>query len=258
MGSFLGVLLIGFLGETYGYNIGFITSGTLMLISIIPILLSKEKRLDEVENIEFPISTRILNILIAFIVVGVFWGAFELSISRSTNVQLQLSEVSTLSIPNHLWSSINAIFILPISIIAIVLWTYYYSHPIFKLMLGFIFGIISFCILFLIPEVPGDQHTTTYLISLLFLAISEIHIAPVIHSVLTKYANPKYLAILISLTFLPSRLISLLFGLFNDGLNDNPMLELKIALTVMTIVGVGLIGYVILNKKTNFNNGYKA
>lgn len=257
LGSFLGILLIGYLGETYGYNIGFITSGILMLISIIPIILSKENRLDEIEKIEFPIAKRILNILIAFIVVGLFWGFYELSSIRTFDLQLQLSEISTLDIPNHLWQSLNSIFILPISIIAIILWTYFYSNQFFKLMLGFIFGVISFGILFLIPEVPTEQHTITYLISLFFLAISEIHIAPIIHSILTKYSNPKYLAILISLAFLPTRLISLIFGLFNDKLYDNPMLGLKIGIIGMVFVGIGLIGYIIINKKTTYNNGYK-
>jgi len=248
LGSFLGILLIGYLGEKYGYNIGFIISGILMLISIIPILLSKEKRLDEIEKNEFAISTRILNILIAFIVVGLFWGFYELSSIRTFDLQLQLSEISTLNIPNHLWQSINSIFILSISLIAIILWTYFYSSQFFKLMIGFIFGVISFGILFLIPEVPTEQHTITYLISLLFLAISEIHISPIIHSILTKYSNPKYLAILISLTFLPTRLISLVFGLFNDKLYDNPILGLKIGVVGMTVIGIGLIGYVIWNK----------
>ena len=248
LGSFLGILLIGYIGETYGYNIGFVLSGTLMLISIIPITFTKEKRLDEIEKNEFPISKRILNILIAFIVVGLFWGFYELSSIRTFDLQLQLSEISTLGIPNHLWQSINSIFILPISIIAIILWTYFYSSQFFKLMLGFIFGVLSFGILFLIPEVPTEQHTITYLISLLFLGISEIHIAPIIHSILTKYSNPKYLAILISLAFLPTRLISLIFGLFNDKLYDNPMLGLKIGIVGMTIIGIGLIGYVVWNK----------
>ncbi|AXT54677.1 MFS transporter [Aquimarina sp. AD1] len=244
LGSFLGILLIGYLGETYGYNIGFIISGILMLVSIIPILLSKEKRLDEIEKNEFPI----FNILIAFIVVGLFWGFYELSSIRSFDLQLQLSEISTLGIPNHLWQSINSIFILPISIISIILWTYFYSSQFFKLMFGFIFGVISFGILFFIPEVPTEQHTVTYLISLLFLSISEIHIAPIIDSILTKYSNPKYLAILISLVFLPTRLISLVFGLFNDKLYENPMLGLKIGIVGMTIIGIGLIGYVVWNK----------
>lgn len=254
LGSFLGILLIGYLGETYSYNIGFITSGILMLISIIPILFSKDQRLDEIEKIQYPISKRVLNILIAFIVVGLFWGLYELSSIRNFDLQLQLSEISALGIPYHLWQSINSIFILPISIIAIILWTYFYSSQFFKLMLGFIFGVISFGILFLIPEVPTEQHTITYLISLLFLAISEIHIAPIIHSILTKYSNPKYLAILISLTFLPTRLISLIFGFFNDKLYDNPLLGLKIGIIGMTVVGIGLIGYIIINKKTTYNN----
>lgn len=248
LGSFLGILLIGYLGEKYGYNIGFVLSGILMLISIIPIVLTKEKRLDEIEKNEFPISKRILNILIAFIVVGLFWGFYELSSIRTFDLQLQLSEISTLGIPNHLWQSINSIFILPISIIAIILWTYFYSSQFFKLMLGFVFGVISFGILFLIPEIPTEQHTITYLISLFFLAISEIHIAPIIHSILTKYSNPKYLAILISLAFLPTKLIYLVFGLFNDKLYDNPMLGLKIGILGMTIIGIGLIGYVVWNK----------
>jgi len=254
LGSFLGIFLIGYLGEKYGYNIGFVISGILMLISIIPIFLTKEKRLDEIEKNELLISKRILNILIAFIVVGLFWGFYEISSIRTFDLQLQLSEISTLDIPNHLWQSINSIFILPISIIAIILWTYFYSSQFFKLMLGFIFGVISFGILFLIPEVPTEQHTITYLISLIFLGISEIHIAPIIHSILTKYSNPKYLAILISLAFVPTRLISLIFGLFNDRLYDNPMLGLKIGIVGMIVVGIGLIGYVWWNKKTPNNN----
>ncbi|MAU14516.1 MAG: hypothetical protein CMH46_03140 [Muricauda sp.] len=248
LGSFLGISLIGYIGETYGYVIGFVISGILMLISIIPIFLSKEKRLDEIEKKEFSIGARILNVLIAFVVVGIFWGFYEISSIRTFDLQLQLSEISTLGIPNHLWQSINSIFILPISIIAIILWTYFYNSQFFKLMLGFIFGVISFGILFFIPEVPTEQHTITYLISLLFLAISEIHIAPIIHSILTKYSNPKYLAILISLAFLPTRLVSLIFGLFNDILYANPMLGLKIGIVGMTIMGIGLVGYVVWNK----------
>lgn len=254
LGSLLGVLLIGYLGEIYGYYIGFITSGILMLISIIPILLLKEKKLEEIEKIEFPKSKRIINILIAFIVVGLFWGFYELSSIRTFDIQLQLSEISTLDIPNHLWQSLNSFFILPISIITIILWTYFYSNQFFKLMLGFIFGVISFGILFLIPEVPREQHIITYLISLLFLTISEIHIAPIIHSILTKYSNPKYLTILISLSFLPTRLISIVFSVFNDKFYDNPMLGLKIGIVGMTIIGIGLIGYLIIDKKTTYNN----
>lgn len=257
LGSFLGILLIGYVGETYSYNIGFVLSGSLMLLSIVPIILSKEKTLKEIEKSEFPIGKKVLNILIAFLVVGLFWGAYEISSIRIFDLQFQFSEISTLGIPKHLWQSVNAIFILPISIIAIILWTYFSSSQFFKLVLGFIFGVVSFGILFLIPEVPTDKHTVIYLVSLLFLGISEIHIAPIIQSILTEYSNPKYLAILISLAFIPIGLFSVIFGLFNDKFYDNPLLGLKFGIIVMTVVGIGLIGYVWWNKKTTYNNGIR-
>ena len=46
----------------------------------------------------------------------------------------------------------------------------------------------------------------------------------------------------------------MIFGLFNDKLYDNPMLGLKIGIVGMTIIGIGLIGYIIINKKTTYNN----
>lgn len=254
LGSFLGILLIGYLGETFGYNIGFIISGILMLLSIVPILILKENAEIENQKNKLSIGKRFLNILIAFIVVGLFWGIYEISNIRIFDLQLKFSEISSLSISKSVWQSIGSIFTLPISLIAIFLWTYFYSSQFFKLMLGFIFGVISFGILLLIPEVPNEQHTIFYLLSLLLLAISEIHIAPIIHSILTKYSNPKYLAILISLAFLPTRLISFIFGLFNDMFYDNPTLGLKFGIIVMTVVGIGLIGYVWWNKKTTYNN----
>jgi POT family proton-dependent oligopeptide transporter len=219
-----------------------------MLLSIVPIVISKEINSEEFEKSQSSISKRILNILIAFIVVGLFWGIYEISNIRIFDLQMQFSEISAWNISKILWQTIGSIFTLPITLVAIVLWTFFYSSQFFKLMVGFIFGAISLGILFLIPEIPTENHTITYLISLVFLGISEIHIAPIVHSILTKYSNPKYLAILISLAFLPTRLISLIFGLFNDKLYDNPMLGLKIGIVGMTVIGIGLIGYVVWNK----------
>ncbi|WP_084426561.1 MFS transporter [Aequorivita capsosiphonis] len=251
IGSFLGILLIGYLGETFGYSIGFIMSGILMLLSIVPIVILKEKTQNNIEINKVSIGKRILNISIALLVVAIFWGTYEISQIRILNLQLEFREISALDISKSMWQSIGSIFTLTISLAAIVLWTYFYSSQFFKLILGCIFGVISLGILFLIPEIPTEHHAITYLVSLFFLGISEIHIAPIIHSILTKYSNPKYLAILISLAFLPTSLIYLLFGLFNDRIFDNPILGLKIGIILMIIVGIGLIGYVWWNKKVS-------
>ena len=254
LGSFLGILLIAYIGKTFGYDIGFITSGILILVSLIPILFTTEKAPNEIEKSEVPASKRALTILIALIVVGLFWGMYEIATLRVFDIQVQLSEISALEMSKGIWQSIASIFTLPIALIAIILWTYFYTNPFFKLMLGFIFGVLSFGLLFLIPEIPTEKHAITYLLSLFFLAISEIHIAPIVHSILTKYSNPKYLAILISLAFLPTRVISLIFGLFNDSISNNPILGLKIGIIGMSIVGMGLIGYLWWRKKTSFAN----
>jgi len=247
LGTFLGVLSIGYLGERYGYNIGFIISGLLMLFSIVPLLFFKEIKLNEVNK--FSTSNNVFKILIGFFTIGIFWGIYGISNIRIFDLQLQFSEISTLEIPKYLWQSINEIFIIPISIVLIIFWTYFYSSQSYKLMLGFIFGILSLSILFLIPEIPSDQHTLIYLGSLFLLGISEIFIAPIIHSILTKYSNPKYLAILISIAFIPTRIFSMIFGFFKDRLYDHPILGLKLSIVVMIVFGIGLIGYVWWNRK---------
>jgi len=199
---------------------------------------------------KLPINRRIINISIAFVFVGLFWAIYEISHIRIYDLQLRLSEISELDIPKSMWSSLNSVFVLPISLLAIILWSYFYSTQFFKLMVGFIFGAISFGILFLIPESPGEHHIILYLISLLFLGVSEIHIAPIVYSVLTQYANPKYLAILISLAFILTRLFSVIVGLFNEMLYENPIVAILVSMLSMAILSVGMIIYNRIDKKT--------
>ena len=249
LGSFFGVLLIAQLSDKYGFNIGFILAGLLMLISLIPILLSKEKHFEKTENKKGGLNKRILIIVMVFILVGLFWGFNDLSYPRISELQLQFKELSSSVFPEYFWQVSNTIFFLPISIIAIILWNKFYSNQFFKIMLGFIFGAVAMGILLLIPEVPNEQNLIILILSLLFFSIAEVHLSPVMYSILTKYSNPKYLTILISFTFLPTALISFAFGMFNDKIYDNPILGLKIEIIGMAIIGIGLSGFIWWNKK---------
>ncbi len=243
LGAFFGTVTIGYIGTKIGWNAGFIIAGIIMLLSIIPILFTKEKEI-ETESENNPITNqRIINVSIVFVLVGIFWAIYEISYIRIFDLEIKLSEISTLDLPRSLWTSLNSMFTLPLSIIAIVLWSHFYSSQFFKLIVGFVFGAISFGILFLIPEIPNEKHTIIYIISLLFLGISEIHISPVINSVLTQYTNPKYLAILISLAFIPTRLFALIVAQFNAYLYEYPIVAMLIGMTAMTILSIGLIIY---------------
>ncbi len=244
LGSFLGVAALGYLSEKFGYSTGFAISGILMLCSIVPMLISKE-RTPRVQERKITMAARFLNIFIAVVAIGLFWGFYEVSGIRAYNLHLQFTEISPLGITSDVLQSLNFYLILFAGIIACVWWTYFYSNQFFKLMLGFVFGAVSIGILFVIPEVPTEQHIIAYLVSMLLIAIAEIFIAPIVHSVLTKYSNPKYLATFISLAFLPVKLISLVLGLFHERFNENTTLALNIGFFGMTVTGLGLIGYVI-------------
>ena len=248
LGSFLGILLIGYLGNTYGFKVGFIVSGILMLISILPILITEENKLSNFKPNRLSKSKNLSNIFIATIALGLFWGLYEISSIQFFDIQLKLNEVQTLNIPDYLWQSINSIIIVPISIIAFILWTYFGFSQFLKLTLGFIFGAIAFWFMFLIPETPTKSHFFNYLTSLLFLGIAEILVTPIVYAILTKYSNPKYLAILFSLVFLSVKLISIVFSYFNDKFYDKPIIGLETGIIGMFSIGIGLIAFVLFKK----------
>jgi len=251
LGAFFGVISIGYLGERYGWNIGFIIVGVLMLLSIIPIIFSKDKKNEQATENKIKVNQRIINIIIAFVIVSLFWSIYEIGNIRIFDLQLKLSEISRLDVPKNMWYSFYSVLLFPISILAIIAWTFFYNNQFCKLTIGFIFGAISFGILFLIPEMLTEKYAIVYLLSLLFLSISEIHIAPIIYSILTKNSNPKYLAILISLAFIPTRLFSMLFSLFNEKFYDNSILPLKFGLIAMIMISIGLIIFVKWKKKNH-------
>ena len=92
---------------------------------------------------------------------------------------------------------------------------------------------------------------------MLLLAISEIHVAPIINSILTKYSNPKYLAILIGLSFIPTRALMALSTIFNEQLYNNPSLGVKIGVVAMILISLGIIGYLIIDKIITPKNSTK-
>jgi POT family proton-dependent oligopeptide transporter len=249
LGAFLGIMIITYCGEEYGWNTGFIIAGGLMLASVIPIVSSSEKVVNQASNSNFSISKSTLNIVCSVLLVALFWVIYEMSSIRMSAIQLELSDVSKSIVPVGVWTSFQSMIVLPILIVLIPVWTYLYSSYQFKLLLGFVFGAVGYGILIYLPEIPGEQHVITYLMSLLFLGLSEAYIAPVISSVVTKYSNPKYLAIIFGLVFIPSRILSMLLGFFNEDLYRNPSQVLVIGMTVTILTSIGLAAYIATAKK---------
>lgn len=238
IGAFFGVIIIGFFTEKYGWNFGFILSGIIIIISIVPIFFTTEKKITSNNDYKILNKNKIVKKMsFYFIFIGLFWAFFELSGIKTHSIQIHLSEISSLGIPKSIWTSSSILIIIPISIFFSIFWSYYFFSSVYKLMLGFLFGIVAFGILLFIPEIPEEKHTLFYLLSILFFGISETQISPIIESTLTRYSNPKYLAIIISLAFIPARFFILIIGFLGLEIYNNSSTIIGfIAIIILSLV----------------------
>lgn len=274
IGAFWGIVLIGMSSERYGYNIAFAITGVLMLLSVVPFInsnnegtsvagksnnwrnknildegLQTDEFVSDAPTTKLTSRNRVLTVSIVLVLVGLFWSIYQCAGAQFSYLEFKFVEMTSWNIPRIMWSSSSAFFIIPISLIAAVVWSRFYSSHYFKLMLGFVFGTISFSVLFLIPEIPTETHASLYLLAILSWGIAEVYIAPISHSVLTKYANPKYLAILMSLVVIPNHILSSVFTFALTGDENEAAFGLQVGLIAMAFICVGLIGFVLLNKK---------
>ncbi len=250
IGSFLGVLLIIYLVEDFNFNIGFLTAGIFGLLSIFPILISKENYPIEILKEKKYSNQLILKISILLLVVGLFWGTYELANIHSIGLLQNLGEISSIGMKQEFLPYINSsIFIIPICIIAIIVWTFLYSSSSFKLIIGFFLAAISYFFLVWIPELSSQNQIILYALTMLLLSISEIHIQPIISSILTKHTNPKYLAITFCISLLVTKFVSGVFLKLSQDCINNTTVELIFSIIIITVISIGFIIYSIKNKK---------
>lgn len=247
LGAFLGALIIGTSGETLGWYEGFIIAGIVQLIAIVPIYMIKGQEPIESKEEEKSNKQKIKPIALAIGMVGVFWLTYEFANAQIFQTQHQLSQLSILNIPNSLWYSANTFFFIPLSLLAFFFWTKYYSSQFFKLMIGFLIATLSFGVLILIPESPEAPFALLFLIAILLLNLSEIYITPVVQSTLTKFTNTKYLAIWMSLAFIPNRILIYPLSYVYGNAYEDPSKALVVALGITATAGIIL--FVLYKKK---------
>ena len=248
IGAFLGVVVLGRVGEYYGWNFAFILAGALMILSIVPIMFAKEADVELEAPVKRGTSDRTVKILLAALSVGLFWAIYDFSGEQVWELQAQFADLHADEIPGYLWQSLNAAFTIPLTLLAAIVWSSFYSSQFSKLTTGFLFGAASFALLMSIPVSPDETHTPFFLGAMLLFSIAETYIGPVVYSAITQYANPKYLAIIMSVAFLPSRFFTFALGVL--GLNGgegltNSFLWCGIA---MGALGLGLLIYTSMSK----------
>ncbi|MFT6334054.1 MAG: POT family proton-dependent oligopeptide transporter [Halioglobus sp.] len=247
LGAALGIYIIGIVGEKHGWSLGFILSGLLMLIALILSYFHYESNYIETKPDKISYDNAIINILVTFVVLGLFWAINDIVYHKNIAINISYSESSS-NLGMVFWSSINFYIMVPLSIILASIWAYFYSNSYIKLSIGFLFGALSYGLLLFIPERPLEQHLIIYLASILSFVISEAFIVPVVYSIITRYANPKYLATIASLVFLTNKAFFYFNGFFNDYLDSTSFYAILYSMVGMIVIGLVLLVFMKKNE----------
>ncbi|WP_108868104.1 peptide MFS transporter [Aquimarina aquimarini] len=243
LGAFLSSLIVGYVGEVHGWHYGFGLAGIGMALGLLQYLIGQkylanvgnflgtsEKKEDK-EAMNKPLTKiekdRIVVLLISFLLVIVFWGAFEqagglmnIYAKDKTNRMLLGWEV-----PASWFQSLNAMFIIFLGTLVAGYWANRklkgkISSSLFKMIIGLIImGTGFFFMTAASMEFNTEGSSAMYwlVLAYLFHTIGELCISPVALSFITKLAPVKYGALMMGVYFAMTGLGNKVAGLLGES-----------------------------------------
>lgn len=246
IGAFLSSLIVGYVGEVYGWHYGFGLAGIGMALGLIQYLagqrhlkyvgnyLGKSKDDEEKEAMKRPLTKiekdRIIVLFISFLLVIVFWGAFEqagglmnIYAKENTNRMLLGWEV-----PASWFQSLNAMFIIFLGTTVAAYWARRklkgkISTSLFKMIIGLIIMGTGF---FFMSAASAQFNSTGasamywLVLAYLFHTVGELCISPVALSYITKLAPIKYASIMMGVYFAMTGFGNKLAGLLGESASN--------------------------------------
>lgn len=254
IGSFLAAISVGLVAYYYGWHYGFGLAGIGMGIGLIIYLLG-QKHLDGVgefskgakateaerEAAQRPLNKvekdRLLVLLIACLIIIVFWGAFEqaggmMNLYTDIKVDRYLGLTWLEEIPAATFQSLNAMYIIIFGTLIGGFWTWWQkkgreSSAIFKMAIGtIIMGAGFIFMMFASKEAASAPFgkAAIFWILLTYLAhtIGELCTSPVALSFITKMAPLKYASIMMGIYFAASGFGNFLAGKIGQASQLSP------------------------------------
>ena len=227
VGAFLSSLIVGYVGEVHGWHYGFGLAGIGMAMGLIQYLVGQKylknvgnflgvsENAAEKEAMKKPLTKiekdRIIVLMISFLLVIIFWGAFEqagglmnIYAKEKTNRMLMGWEV-----PASWFQSLNAMFIIFLGTTVAGYWAKKklqgkLSTSLFKMIIGLIImGTGFFFMSAAASQFEADGSSAMYWLVLAYLlhTIGELCISPVALSYITKLAPLKYGSLMMGIYF---------------------------------------------------------
>jgi POT family proton-dependent oligopeptide transporter len=242
IGAFGAPLLVGYIGEVYGWNYGFGLAGIGMILGLI-VYLWGHKYLTEVGNYNPPKKIegtasnapltkiekdRVVVLLISFLIVIVFWAAYEQAgglMNIFTRDKID-RVVFGWEIPTGMFQSVPALFVIVFGIPVALFWTKLRSKgketsSLLKMAIGTMIMGTGFLMLSAAAietdAVDGRKAMLIWLaLAYLLHVIGELSLSPVALSFISTLAPAKYASIMMGLYFAATGLGSKLAGLLGE------------------------------------------
>ncbi|MFC0602996.1 peptide MFS transporter [Winogradskyella pulchriflava] len=243
IGAFLSSLIVGYVGEVHGWHYGFGLAGIGMALGLIQYLVG-QKYLKTVGNftgdseneeekaaMKRPLTKvekdRVVVLFISFLLVIVFWGAFEqagglmnIYAMDNTNRMLMGWEV-----PASWFQSLNAMFIIFLGTTVAAYWAKRklkgkVATSLFKMIVGLIIMGTGFFFMSAASsqfESSGSSAMYWLVLAYLFHTIGELCISPVALSYITKLAPLKYASLMMGVYFAMTGFGNKLAGLLGEA-----------------------------------------
>ncbi len=243
-GSFLGVLIIGYIGGL-DFKYGFFMAGVLTVIAAILVLFTNEnEELSLISYKSVKSGKKLIYIISGIIVSAIFWMVYENNYFFIYGIQKKVFDGISIIPKAYLGVGFSSYFgIIIISILAFT-WSYIYTNSFFKLFLGLVVSAISFIILLIIPDTLNSFGLILFLLSSFLLALGEMLISPILFSITTRFSKPKYLAIMLALVTIPSFLFNKVFGLIAEYIVEIDS-NMIFSASVFILVVFAVLAYVL-------------
>lgn len=280
VGAFLSSLIVGYVGEVYGWHYGFGLAGICMFFGLVQFIygqkylkgvgdyLGKSENVEDREALNRPLNKiekdRVIVLILSFLMVIVFFGAFEqagglmnIYAKDYTNRMLMGWEI-----PASWFQSLNAFFIITLGTLVASYWANRKlkgkeASSLFKMIMGLIImgaGFLFMSAAAVEYENTGSSAMYWLVLAYLFHTIGELSLSPVSLSFVTKLAPAKYASLMMGLYFATTGLGNKVAGLLGESASEFGEFSVFTGIAIFCIV-FGLLIWAFLKKLKVLTHG---
>ncbi|MFH4964874.1 peptide MFS transporter [Gaetbulibacter sp. M235] len=267
VGAFLAGLIVGYVGEVHGWHYGFGLAGIGMALGLLQYVLGQKylqhvgdfigtsKNEADKEAMKRPLTKiekdRVVVLFISFLLVIVFWGAFEqagglmnIYTSEKTNRMLLGWEV-----PASWFQSLNSMFIIFLGTSVALFWANRklkgkVATSLFKMIIGLIImgtGFFFMTAAVAQYEAVGASAMYWLVLAYLFHTVGELCLSPVALSYITKLAPVKYASLMMGIYFAVTGFGNKIAGLLGEASENLGEYTIFTGIAVFCIIFAGLV-----------------